>query len=189
MDHLPRCGLFITGFDLSIVSFKTHEPVVLAGIRLALSRLVTCEIIPTNQWLVTLPGFNLLRVPARGLFFLDTALVIAAMIALDHLIKNNPDKAMYLRLGTIFFTVLVILVQIFVTGANPEKNSFLIWHSFCWLIIACLILFFSYRKITARLFLICMGFTAVGDVLISDLNLIEWRTVSETLADGMEEAR
>ncbi len=147
------------------------------------------EIIPTNQWLVTLPGFNLLRVPARGLFFLDTALVIAAMIALDHLIKNNPDKAMYLRLGTIFFTVLVILVQIFVTGANPEKNSFLIWHSFCWLIIACLILFFSYRKITARLFLICMGFTAVGDVLISDLNLIEWRTVSETLADGMEEAR
>jgi hypothetical protein len=147
------------------------------------------DVIPINRWLVTLPGFNLLRVPARGLYFLGFALLIIAMISLDSLIKRNPQKAIFLRLGTIFITTLVVLIQVFIVSAKPDKNMFLIWHAVFWIILASVVLCFSYRKITGNIFLALLGIAALADIAFSDVNLIYFRSESVALLDGYIEVK
>ncbi len=146
------------------------------------------DAVPFNRELVNLPGVSLLRVPARGLFFCCTALLITAMTALDQILKHNPEKAVYLRLATIFFAVMVILLQVVIIMVNPEKNGFLVWHVIFWLITAGLIIGYSYRKLTGTLFLVLLGITAVLDLFISDINLIGVRSSADVLSEGKEEA-
>jgi len=147
------------------------------------------DAIPVNRWLVGLPGLSLLRVPARGLYFFNFALLTGAMISLDHLIEHNPEKAVFLRLSTLFFTILVILLQVFIIVTNPEKNGFLIWHVIFWIIAASLILLYSYRKITAKLFLLGVFTVAISDAAFVCIRLMDRLPVTEALSLGQAEAR
>jgi hypothetical protein len=146
------------------------------------------DAIPFNKVLMNLPGISLLRVPARGLFFCSVAFLLGAMTALDQLLKRNPEKAVYLRLATIFFAVMVVLLQVVIIMVNPEKNGFLIWHVAFWLFTAGLIIGYSYRKLTGTVFLIMLGITAVLDLFVSDINLIGFRSSADVFSEGIEEA-
>lgn len=144
---------------------------------------------PLNHWLVTLPGVDMLRVPSRGMFFLDVCLIVAAMLSLDYLVKENPQKAAYLRLGTLFLTILVVLIQVFIIASNPEKNSLLVGHALMWLGVACLILGYSYRKLSATVFSRLLPFFILVDLAFFDFNLTGWITATDALAEGKEEAQ
>jgi hypothetical protein len=144
---------------------------------------------PINHWLVTLPGFDMLRVPSRGVFFLGVTLSVMAMISLDYLVKENPQKAVFIRLGTLFLTILVVLIQVFIIVSNPEKNSILAGHVLTWLVIASLILLYSYRKISGRVFSLLLPIFILADLAIYNFNLSGWKTAADALAEGKNEAQ
>jgi hypothetical protein len=116
------------------------------------------------------------------------ALLIAAMITLDEIVKNNPEKAIYLRLVTIFFSVMVILLQIVIISVKPDKNSFILWHTVCWLSITASIIGYSYRKLNWQAFLVILGIFASADLFISDIRLVDFVTMQEALKTGQPAA-
>jgi hypothetical protein len=142
------------------------------------------EIIPLNTVLVSLPVFNLLRVPSRGVLFLSIALLVIAMIVLNRLIRSNPEKAVYLRLVTIGVTTLVAIIQGFIIASNPEKNQILIWNLIFWVFTAAIILLYSYRKVSAKIFLLAVGIVGILDLVSADQRLTQWRTFDDALSDG-----
>jgi hypothetical protein len=144
--------------------------------------------LPVNQALAKLPGLSLLRVPSRGLYFFGLSLLVAALVTLDELIKNNPEKAVYLRLVTIFFSVMVILLQFVIVGVKPEKNGFILWHTLCWLVVTVVVISFSYRKISGRIFLVALGIFAVADLFLADIRLTDYVTINTALSEGKSAA-
>jgi hypothetical protein len=142
-----------------------------------------------NRWLVSLPGFDLLRVPARGVFFSSVSVLVTAMISLDALVKDPPQKAVFLRLGTLFLTILVVILQVFVILSNPQKNAMLGEYVIIWLAAAGLILSFSYLKISSHAFLICFSILSLIDLSYFDFTLTGWLSSTEALAQGGAEAQ
>ncbi len=142
------------------------------------------DAIPFNQLLAGLPGISLLRVPSRGLYFFNIAMLAASLITLDELLKNNPTKAVYLRLVTIFFALMGMLFQIVIVSLEPEKNSFILWHIVCWLVVTILIITYSYRKLTATVFVVLLGFFAVTDLMLVDIRLTDFLSKSDALQTG-----
>jgi hypothetical protein len=142
------------------------------------------DTLPFNQALARLPGISLLRVPSRGLFFFCLSILITALITLDELLNNNPEKAVYLRLVTIFFSVMVILLQIVIISVNPDKNGAILWHTLCWLVITVTTIGFSYRRISGRIFLTVLGVFAVADLFLADIRLADYVTTNEALREG-----
>ncbi|NMB54918.1 MAG: YfhO family protein [Leptolinea sp.] len=142
-----------------------------------------------NRWLVALPGFDLLRVPARGVFFSSVSLLVTAMISLDVLVKNPPQKVVFLRLGTLFLTILIVMLQVFVILSNPQKNAMLGEYVIIWLAVAGLILSFSYLKISSHAFLICFSVLSLIDLSYFDFTLTSWLSSSEALTQGSEEVQ
>ncbi len=170
---------------ISLPFFKNHTELwfwmgsVLVSLLWALG-----DSIPFNTSLVTLPIFNLLRVPSRGVYFLSFAVLVIAMITLDRLLKSNPEKAIFLRLTTIAVAVLVVLIQGFVIAANPEKNSMLGWHLASWAIMAATILCYSYKKASAKAFILVAGIIGIMDLAAFDINLTGWRSFDNAMGDG-----
>ncbi len=142
------------------------------------------DTLPVNQLVAELPGIALLRVPSRGLYFFNISLLMAALITLDELLKNNPTRAVYLRLVTIFFALMGILFQIVIVLVEPEKNSFILWHTSCWLVVTTLIIAYSYRKLKATVFLIFLGVFAVTDLMVVDIRLAEYLSKADALQPG-----
>ncbi len=142
------------------------------------------DAIPINQLVAELPGISLLRVPSRGLYFFNIALLNAALIVLDELLKNNPTRAVYLRLVTIFFALMGILFQIVIVLVEPDKNSFILWHTGCWLVVTVLIIAYSYRRLNAAIFVILLGVIAVTDLMLVDIRLAGYLPKSDALQSG-----
>jgi hypothetical protein len=142
------------------------------------------DTLPVNRMLAQLPGISLLRVPSRGLFFFNMALLVAAMITLDELLKDNPEKAVYLRLATIFFSVMIILLQIVIISVKPDKNGFILWHTVCWLIVTASIIGYSYRKLAGHVFLLILSIFTVSDLLISNIRLADFVSMQEMFEMG-----
>lgn len=147
------------------------------------------DTIPVNKWLVTLPGLDLLRVPARGMFFFVYSMLVTAMIVLDWLIKENPQKAVFLRLGTFFLVLFALLLQVFVVMGNPQKNGLLIGHIAMWILAACLLLLYSYRRISGAAFLLVTGMVISADLLLADVNLINWINPAKALSAAQDEVK
>ncbi len=145
------------------------------------------DAIPINQWLATLPGFDLLRVPARGMFFFVCCLLITAMISLDRLIKERPQKVVLLRLGTFFLFLFALLIQIFVAVSNPQKNGILLGHIVLWSLTAGLILMYSYRRVEGRIFLLLAGGVICADLFLADINMMNLITPTKALTAGQDE--
>ncbi len=142
------------------------------------------DVIPINDHVITLPVLNLLRVPSRGVYFLSFALLLISIFTIDELKRSNPQKAVFLRLGTIGSVVLVLLIQGFVVLANPDKNLHILWHMICWAAAAFFILLYSYRRITAEIFLISMGIIGLVDIGLIDINLLDMRVSTDAVSDG-----
>lgn len=142
------------------------------------------DTLPVNRMIAQLPGISLLRVPSRGLYFFSISWLMAALVTLDELLKANPQKAMYLRLATIFFAVMVILLQIVITSVRPDKNGFILWHTACWLIVAVVIIAYSYRKLAGGVFLVILSLFAATDLAIADIRLTDYVPYQTALAIG-----
>jgi hypothetical protein len=140
--------------------------------------------LPVNRFIAQLPGIVLLRVPSRGLYFFTVSWLVAALITLDELLNDNPQKAVYLRLATIFFALMAILLQVVIVGVKPDKNSFILLHTACWLIVAAVIITYSYRKVSGRLFLATLGLFAVADLAMVDIRLADYIPTREALSQG-----
>ncbi|MEI8130836.1 MAG: YfhO family protein [Leptolinea sp.] len=147
------------------------------------------EVNPINQWLVSLPGFNLLRVPSRGLFFLSFSLLMISMITLNDFLQGKTENIKYFRLGALGFTVLITMLQFGIYYSNPEKNSLLIWHLILTFIISGIILVFSYRGITGSAFIVVFSLAVICDLGISNWGFVEYRSLPDALSEGAEEAQ
>lgn len=185
----PGAGCLILSLGGVTIISKKKELIFWFAICAAFMLWALGDVIPVNQWLVTLPAFNLLRVPARGLFFSDFCLLIISMIFLDWLLKNNPQKAVFLRLGTLFLTMFALLFQVFVLIANPQKNSFLIEPIIIWSLTAGFILLYSYRRISKKTFLLLIGIVISVDLFLTNINLMNWITPQKALSTGQEEVK
>ena len=144
--------------------------------------------LPVNRLLAELPGISLLRVPSRGLYFLCIALLMAALTTLDELLKDNPPKAVYLRLVTIFSALMGVLFQIVIVLVEPNKNNFLLWNTGCWLVVTILIIAYSYRKFNATIFVVLLGLFAITDLMLVDSRLAEFLSKKDALKVGKSTA-
>lgn len=146
------------------------------------------ENLPVNQLMAELPGISLLRVPSRGLYFFNISLLMISVITIDELLKNNPVKAMYLRLVTIFFALLGLLFQIVIVSIDMDKNNFILANSVCWLIITILIILFSYRRLNSSVFVILLGLFAVIDLMLVDVRLTNFISRKDAFQSGEQVA-
>ncbi len=141
------------------------------------------ENITWNKNLISFPMLDMLRVPSRGVYFLSIALLMMALLTMDWLLRSNPKKAVFLRLGTIGMAALALLIQGFVALANPEKNLFIIIHMACWVVTAVIVLLYSYKKVTTVIFLSALGIFGVLDIGFADLRLLDTRPYKDALSD------
>jgi hypothetical protein len=146
------------------------------------------ENLPVNQLMAELPGISLLRVPSRGLYFFNISLLMISVITIDELLKNNPAKAMYLRLVTIFFALLGLLFQIVIVSVDMDKNNFILANTVCWLIITILIILFSYRRLNSSVFVILLGLFAVIDLMLVDVRLTNFISRKDAFQSGEQVA-
>jgi len=146
------------------------------------------ENLPVNQLMAELPGISLLRVPSRGLYFFNISLLMISVITIDELLKNNPAKAMYLRLVTIFFALLGLLFQIVIVSLDMDKNNFILANTVCWLIITILIILFSYRRLNSSVFVILLGLFAVIDLMLVDVRLTNFISRKDAFQSGEQVA-
>ena len=144
--------------------------------------------LPVNRLLAELPGLSLLRVPSRGLYFLCIALLMAALTTLDELLKDNPSKAVYLRLVTIFSALMGVMFQIVIVLVEPGKNNFLLWHTGCWLVVTILIIAYSYRKLKPIVFVMLLGIFSITDLMLVDTRLTEFLSKTDALMTGKSAA-
>ncbi|NLF51798.1 MAG: YfhO family protein, partial [Leptolinea sp.] len=180
----PGAFCFLLAF-LSITFFRKNRDLWFWSLVALLCLLWALgENVAWNKTLITLPVLNLLRVPARGVYFLSVAFLMMSVTCLDRLLRSNPEKAVFLRLGSIGVAVLVLLVQGFVAFSNPDKNLFIVYHMVCWAVMTVLILLYSYRKISMISFVITLGIVGILDIGYVDFRLINTRTSQNAFTDG-----
>jgi hypothetical protein len=142
-----------------------------------------------NQYLVNLPGLSLMRVPARGIFFLSFSLLIISMIALDKILDKKFENLKLFRLGILGIFVLSVMLQIGTIFSRPESLPVLTWHVLFTLILSSVILLFSYQKINSLFFIIIFSVVIISDLCLSNWGLVGYRSQAVTLAEGGEESK
>ncbi len=143
----------------------------LASLLLALGRAI-----PGAQWIASLPGLSLLRVPARSLFLTGFCLAVIVGISLDHYLKReiNPETVRLISFGGAVFSFLIGAGIITVVGRLEAPFA---W-GLAWLLIPSAVLFFCRDKIIENKWGWLLLALLVMDLLGAGLQYPDWRKFS-----------
>ncbi len=142
--------------------------------------------IPGMEFLAGIPGFSLMRVPARFLFLSCICLVISAGFILDGLLSMGPNKQHIHTMPLIAFGVAVLVFSAgacFLTGQIPVE---IILGGGGLLLAVILIVIYVAGRLSARVF--C--WTLLGVLVINlagiALYFMQHKSIREVLAQGAE---
>ncbi len=147
------------------------------------------EHLPFARILGELPGLNLLRVPARALFFADLSVILLAAIGLNELLTEPANRSRGLNLTLAAWGGML---GVFGLGmgmvVRPVPAAF-VWAG--WVGIAGTLLIFLrlYEKIRPLPWLGVVFLVILSDLLLNQRSLIRYRPEAEVAREGVAAAQ
>ncbi len=151
---------------------------------LVLSLLISLgEFLPGAEWIASLPGVSLLRVPPRALFLAGIVLAIITALAIQNLsmvTEGNEKKPV--RLVISGFIALSILLGI-LFSLNAENPAGFIWGAVFSSLAGGVILLLSYERIPIRVGCIFLLILLITDLGFTSHSMLRF----DKVPDGMNE--
>jgi hypothetical protein len=145
--------------------------------------------IPGLERIAGLPGFNLIRVPARALFMADFSIIVAAGLFLNDLIQH-PDYAAdfpkskfwcnLMLAGVLVFTLAIGIITGIVSGTLKLET---VVGMAGILVISILVFLRINRQLNLKIVLPVLLLVCALDLGINDIHFIQPRSVAEVLQE------
>lgn len=145
--------------------------------------------LPLARVLGELPGLNLLRVPARALFFADLAVIVLAAIGLSGLLMEPPHKSRWLNLTLAAWGGTLGVFGLGMAAAVRPVPAAFVWAGVLGIVCALLIFLRLYGKIRPLPWLGIVFLVILGDLLLNQRSLMRYRTEIEVAREGAAAAQ
>ena len=145
--------------------------------------------LPLARVLGELPGLNLLRVPARALFFADLAVIVLAAVGLNDLLTEPARRSRWLNLTLAAWGGMLGVFGVGMGAVVRPVPAAFVWAGVLGIAGTLLIFLRLYEKIRPLPWLGIVFLVIMGDLLLNQRSLMRYRPEAEVAREGAATAQ